>query len=174
MTAISTSLEISPQPDEKLANGSRRLARLLHLDIVACSRNDADAGAGDALTEEARVLRGRELILLATDHERGRLHGRDPAHDVEGVTRLEIPEHHSGRILGRCPMQRRPQLGWRPGADRSEEHTSELQSPCNLVCRLLLEKKKRQHYLRPPARLHQTRLRSCANPGYECHQHAPH
>src|SRR2546426_2654219 len=28
--------------------------------------------------------------------------------------------------------------------DRSEEHTSELQSPCNLVCRLLLEKKKNQ------------------------------
>src|SRR5256885_6801634 len=28
---------------------------------------------------------------------------------------------------------------------RSEEHTSELQSPCNLVCRLLLEKKK-NHY----------------------------
>src|SRR2546426_2018052 len=28
-------------------------------------------------------------------------------------------------------------------AKRSEEHTSELQSPCNLVCRLLLEKKKR-------------------------------
>src|SRR5256885_12098784 len=27
-------------------------------------------------------------------------------------------------------------------ASRSEEHTSELQSPCNLVCRLLLEKKK--------------------------------
>src|SRR5256885_4490304 len=40
--------------------------------------------------------------------------------------------------------------GW-PGAhravgrlDRSEEHTSELQSPCNLVCRLLLEKKKKE------------------------------
>src|SRR2546426_1784429 len=30
-------------------------------------------------------------------------------------------------------------------APRSEEHTSELQSPCNLVCRLLLEKKKRSH-----------------------------
>src|SRR5256885_13592224 len=28
------------------------------------------------------------------------------------------------------------------GRPRSEEHTSELQSPCNLVCRLLLEKKK--------------------------------
>src|SRR5256885_11194698 len=42
---------------------------------------------------------------------------------------------------------------WRwPGACRDrEEHTSELQSPCNLVCRLLLEKKKNyrrivQHY----------------------------
>src|SRR6478735_6136393 len=29
----------------------------------------------------------------------------------------------------------------RPAPPRSEEHTSELQSPCNLVCRLLLEKK---------------------------------
>src|SRR5256885_5122139 len=32
---------------------------------------------------------------------------------------------------------------WR--AIRSEEHTSELQSPCNLVCRLLLEKKIKRH-----------------------------
>src|SRR5256885_12095222 len=30
--------------------------------------------------------------------------------------------------------------------NRSEEHTSELQSPCNLVCRLLLEKKKKTTY----------------------------
>src|SRR5256885_3864488 len=43
-----------------------------------------------------------------------------------------------------CPGKR-PATGW-----RSEEHTSELQSPCNLVCRLLLEKKKR--YL--PRQLH--------------------
>src|SRR2546426_7772296 len=31
------------------------------------------------------------------------------------------------------------------GGGRSEEHTSELQSPCNLVCRLLLEKKKKTY-----------------------------
>src|SRR5256885_6646959 len=31
-------------------------------------------------------------------------------------------------------------------AERSEEHTSELQSPCNLVCRLLLEKKKKKNH----------------------------
>src|SRR5256885_8554596 len=34
----------------------------------------------------------------------------------------------------------------RADAGRSEEHTSELQSPCNLVCRLLLEKKKNSQY----------------------------
>src|SRR2546426_3126651 len=34
------------------------------------------------------------------------------------------------------------ELKRRLGFERSEEHTSELQSPCNLVCRLLLEKKK--------------------------------
>src|SRR5256885_6977685 len=37
-----------------------------------------------------------------------------------------------------------PSLG-----SRSEEHTSELQSPCNLVCRLLLEKKKQYRSQRP-------------------------
>src|SRR5688500_19796814 len=40
----------------------------------------------------------------------------------------------------------RPRDGRRhpaPPCRRSEEHTSELQSPCNLVCRLLLEKKKK-------------------------------
>src|SRR5256885_2469755 len=38
---------------------------------------------------------------------------------------------------------------------RSEEHTSELQSPCNLVCRLLLEKKKKTRHT--PARVHNPR-----------------
>src|SRR5256885_12998406 len=37
-----------------------------------------------------------------------------------------------------------PDARW-PVPTRSEEHTSELQSPCNLVCRLLLEKKKNNY-----------------------------
>src|SRR5256885_11551970 len=42
---------------------------------------------------------------------------------------------------------------------RSEEHTSELQSPCNLVCRLLLEKKKNQQHRSHHARvIHQHHL----------------
>src|SRR3989454_6152913 len=36
-----------------------------------------------------------------------------------------------------------------PVVGRSEEHTSELQSPCNLVCRLLLEKKKKTTTILP-------------------------
>src|SRR2546426_4672583 len=41
-------------------------------------------------------------------------------------------------LLPQFPKQRDPEHA----GERSEEHTSELQSPCNLVCRLLLEKKK--------------------------------
>src|SRR5438876_8666785 len=41
-------------------------------------------------------------------------------------------------------MMRSPR--WRCSGCRSEEHTSELQSPVHLVCRLLLEKKKKQIY----------------------------
>src|SRR3981189_3911230 len=49
--------------------------------------------------------------------------------------RSDLPVRHGLlRILARKPGQRILQV-------RSEEHTSELQSPCKLVCRLLLEKK---------------------------------
>src|SRR5205807_2750811 len=41
-----------------------------------------------------------------------------------------------------CATSRMRCSSLRTGSSRSEEHTSELQSPCNLVCRLLLEKKK--------------------------------
>src|SRR5256885_9873724 len=49
------------------------------------------------------------------------------------TTQCRAPEH------ARHHPHRRPAHQGR--APRSEEHTSELQSPCNLVCRLLLEKK---------------------------------
>src|SRR5256885_2563945 len=52
------------------------------------------------------------------------------------------PARAAGASL--APAGRRPQRRAAGGPDvpgRSEEHTSELQSPCNLVCRLLLEKK---------------------------------
>src|SRR2546426_9277436 len=46
-----------------------------------------------------------------------------------------------GHVIGDAESRHRP-----PSHERSEEHTSELQSPCNLVCRLLLEKKKKNNH----------------------------
>src|SRR5256885_15252978 len=51
----------------------------------------------------------------------------------------EAVDHHRGADLG-YPVEV-PQKARHDAGGRSEEHTSELQSPCNLVCRLLLEKK---------------------------------
>src|SRR2546430_7584482 len=54
---------------------------------------------------------------------------------------------HGGHAVDVLPAARRARR--RP---RSEEHTSELQSQSNLVCRLLLEKKKRTYVLQDPCR----------------------
>src|SRR5256885_9488215 len=50
------------------------------------------------------------------------------------------PVNHLAKMIDRSAVIGLDREGRRR---RSEEHTSELQSPCNLVCRLLLEKKKR-------------------------------
>src|SRR5256885_3863392 len=50
---------------------------------------------------------------------------------------VDAAEHGPQAVL-----LQRDRRGLEPVPARSEEHTSELQSPCNLVCRLLLEKKK--------------------------------
>src|SRR5690242_21584124 len=49
----------------------------------------------------------------------------------------------SGRRCARSPSAARPCCSRRTISKRSEEHTSELQSHVNIVCRLLLEKKKK-------------------------------
>src|SRR2546426_3324271 len=46
-------------------------------------------------------------------------------------------------VIAVLVLRPRGLFGGVPAKRRSEEHTSELQSPCNLVCRLLLEKKKK-------------------------------
>src|SRR5256885_12118055 len=61
-----------------------------------------------------------------------------PAHGDRPCRHRESCRQHPG---GRPAAEPRCRQGLSPCA-RSEEHTSELQSPCNLVCRLLLEKKK--------------------------------
>src|SRR5256885_6682027 len=66
----------------------------------------------------------------------------DTAHDARRAPqREEVREMLTAeQVLALIPVSRTTLF--RLERDRSEEHTSELQSPCNLVCRLLLEKKK--------------------------------
>src|SRR2546426_5672346 len=64
-------------------------------------------------------------------------HGRFTIVFPDGGGRYEL----TARFIGMAPVQ----ITVARQADRSEEHTSELQSPCNLVCRLLLEKKKKSN-----------------------------
>src|SRR2546426_8138750 len=63
---------------------------------------------------------------------------------VQPLERFEKQDHR--QVVVKKSEQGEP--GPRPQGEarktRSEEHTSELQSPCNLVCRLLLEKKKKK------------------------------
>src|SRR3989454_4800474 len=82
-------------------------------------------------------------------------------HDALPISRSRRRRGRGRR--GTPPASSRTRSPTRPGGrsrgSRSEEHTSELQSPCNLVCRLLLEKKKRnsrttrQRRAAPPAEI---------------------
>src|SRR5256885_11486273 len=65
------------------------------------------------------------LFRSAAEHELpDEEKAHQPADALRAIAPAQIPERSAGR---------------------SEEHTSELQSPCNLVCRLLLEKKKNKY-----------------------------
>src|SRR5256885_11960750 len=68
--------------------------------------------------------------------------------------RADPPRLRSGRRDRRATAVSAAPINLRRlGAERSEEHTSELQSPCNLVCRLLLEKKNNKSRHMPPTTL---------------------
>src|SRR5258708_21670208 len=79
--------------------------------------------------------------------------------------RSHVHDHHLGRDqvldglergLGRSSPGGRRSTGTlsEAGCHRSEEHTSELQSPDHLVCRLLLEKKKKKNEKKSPKHLY--------------------
>src|SRR5256885_7620115 len=73
---------------------------------------------------------------------------RSGSSDLSGLLRLQAARerrHARGKSLHVVRIGR-PHHALDEDA-RSEEHTSELQSPCNLVCRLLLEKKKKHNII---------------------------
>src|SRR2546427_6459283 len=67
-----------------------------------------------------------------------------PAHPGRGQQAPRLPPRHAEPRSRRRDLRARPDRG--SACRRSEEHTSELQSQSNLVCRLLLEKKKKPPY----------------------------
>src|SRR5256885_6683119 len=101
----------------------RRLAGVDHrFDRKGHSRLEARAGSRASVVQNLRFL-----VEFSSDSMTAEF-----AHDAVAVAfgmlldrRADVTEKSSGAHL--------------PDAERSEEHTSELQSPCNLVCRLLLE-----------------------------------
>src|SRR2546426_9088688 len=120
----------------------------------------------DADTHIIEAAEPIEAYLSAADKARlaalGPLVGRAPGKG--GVSRYRVGKRPElNRLLGsreRVPPSDAVTRGLKDGGtpwdvrwqgppfpddreSRSEEHTSELQSPCNLVCRLLLEKKKK-------------------------------
>src|SRR5256885_3433935 len=66
----------------------------------------------------------------------------DPVHHRHGNRLVDALARRQLREAEPAARDAPRDLGVGAIRERSEEHTSELQSPCNLVCRLLLEKKK--------------------------------
>src|SRR5256885_5176195 len=81
----------------------------------------------------------RSLQVAPRSSERNRPAGIAPTHSRPGSAGPPAASVQNWKTDG---------LPAEPGRLRSEEHTSELQSPCNLVCRLLLEKKKKKQQSR--------------------------
>src|SRR5690625_5871586 len=103
----------------------------------------ARAAQGQMQLPGSKSISNRALLLAAMAQGRTELHGVLESDDTEvmldSLQRLGVSarrlESSVYEVIG----------GWdtlNPQADRSEEHTSELQSRGHLVCRLLLEKKK--------------------------------
>src|SRR5205807_6849019 len=94
----------------------------------------------DTATTEIYTLSLHDALPISVDPRR--LFG------ISARARVRIEISLLPRLLKpaiNCGRGVRPALAMlATGLVRSEEHTSELQSPCNLVCRLLLEKKKKK------------------------------
>src|SRR2546430_11295229 len=96
----------------------------------------------------------RSTLFPYTTLFRSRAHGdraRPSARAAIGTHRKDHPApwraagHAACRAARPDPPAVGGAAGWLQGVPRSEEHTSELQSQSNLVCRLLLEKKNTTH-----------------------------
>src|SRR2546426_9436521 len=90
----------------------------------------------DTATTEIYTLSLHDALPISQGELGARLADRLGGEDADG---LALVHHvHGGEVTAVAHPTH-------AALRRSEEHTSELQSPCNLVCRLLLEKKKKNN-----------------------------
>src|SRR2546426_692410 len=111
-----------------------------HADAGGHGRGAAEYGADAARESQGRGVgdggvglrhQHAELVPAQAPHDVRRAHLA--AHRVSHEPQHRVARDVAVRVVHSLEV-------------RSEEHTSELQSPCNLVCRLLLEKKKKKYY----------------------------
>src|SRR3989454_12591822 len=115
-----------------------RVARV-HATHVAAQRHPFAlriTGVGEIVIS-LRIVAERRIVLRRRERQR---RAATPAPDE--LCRQQLALMVGLTVLSQEPVER---SNSRLVFSRSEEHTSELQSPCNLVCRLLLEKKKNQN-----------------------------
>src|SRR3990167_3128170 len=112
--------------------------------VAAFVKREADAGHSIVVAVSAMAGETNRLVALCADAG-----PPDPALDVRNVEYDTVvasgEQVTSGLValtLQKMGYRARSWQGWQAPVKRSEEHTSELQSQSNLVCRLLLEKKK--------------------------------
>src|SRR6266850_1531030 len=122
-------LLLSPRRSNRSAHHSSKSVRFLK-NRISCCNPDRWIAAPTVQRSNTRFYARRFFFLMIRRPPRSTLFPYTTLFRSRWRCRCRPPPRRTAR---RPPGIPRP---------RSEEHTSELQSPCNLVCRLLLEKKK--------------------------------
>ena len=120
-----------PRVMKTMESKSKKERLFWSLDTAKIERPHASHGGGQAIFED--------LVMQTTEYENenavvGLELKKEQLEDLDG-NGVSLATDWSRQVGAQAAY-------WPQKICRSEEHTSELQSPCNLVCRLLLEKKK--------------------------------
>src|SRR5256885_13171973 len=121
------------------------MIRIHHLrEMTAVQQHIRRAACQRRRDEEAVPIQAVHIQRLAVAAQPRQVVGKRRPHAAADLDDLRLAEGGMQRVGCRQQLQHGTRTDARTLiALRSEEHTSELQSPCNLVCRLLLEKKKK-------------------------------
>src|SRR5215467_3097344 len=124
-------------------------------DHAAAANGKTAAEAGDGAAREAPLPAQTYRVSLLRGDLTATVHAVSPPKvkttsdddgDLVSTLHIELGGDHAVECTAQGTSLNAATTAALALQSRSEEHTSELQSPCNLVCRLLLEKKKNKYY----------------------------